>query len=50
MMAGKPSPQALTTTWHEINQPALNEKRALTAGGQGSYRSPGKGKALGELR
>ena len=24
----------------EINQPALNEKRALTAGGQGSYRSP----------
>ena len=33
-----------------INQPALNEKRALTAGGQGSYRSPGKGKHLGELR
>ena len=24
----------------EINQPTLNEKRALTAGGQGSYRSP----------
>ena len=26
----------------EINQPTLNEKRALTAGGQGSYRSPEK--------
>ena len=33
----------------EINQPTLNEKRALTAGGQGSHRSP-EGKALGELR
>ena len=40
MMAGKPSPQVLTTTWHGLIKPALNEKRALTAGGQGSYRSP----------
>ena len=43
MMAGKPSPRP---NYHltEINQPALNEKRALTAGGQGSYHSPGRGK------
>jgi hypothetical protein len=48
MMAGKPSPQVPTTTWHGLTQPALNDSASPDR--RGPHRSWESGKALGELR